>query len=264
MSPRQAVRGLMLAALLSVAVSPAHAAQNSAARVRAFARLPDWTGIWLSDSEQSDLGGRANTSPFQFIRPPPYNPEWEAKHQARLARSKTKATAEAPTIRQCIIDFPATMESPQPFNLIVTPEETVFTAGDGTFRHIFTDGRGHPAKDDLWPTITGHSIGHWEGQTLVVDTVARSPGPDRYLGLAAYSEAAHFTERIRMTGKDRLEDQMTIDDPVAFTHPWTLTLGFGRISFIDRLDPYYCELDDRTKVVDGKLVIVPPPDEAGR
>ena len=161
-----------------------------------------------------------------------------------------------------IIDFPTTMESPQPFNLIVTPEETVFTTGDGTFRHIFTDGRGHPGKDDLWPTITGHSIGHWQGQTLVVDTIARTAGPDRYLGLAAYSAAARFVERIRMTGKDRLEDQMTIDDPAAFTHPWKLTLGFSRITFIDRLDPYYCELDDRTKVVDGKLVILPPPDEA--
>ena len=253
---------LALAAALSLATPlGAGAAVNSPARVQAFARLPDWSGIWLSDSEQSDLGGRTNSKLFRFMEPPPYNPAWEAKHQERLARMRTKATADAPTIRQCIIDFPATMESPQPFELIVTPEETVFTAGDGTFRHIFTDGRGHPSKDDLWPTITGHSIGHWEGDTLMVDTVARSAGPDRYLGLAAYSEAARFSERIRMVGKDRLEDQMTIDDPVAFTHPWKITLGYQRVTFIDRLDPYYCELDDRTKVENGKLVILPPADE---
>ena len=255
--------GLVLMALLCAALA-AEAAPNSPRRVRAFARLPDWTGLWLSDSEQADSGGRTGLSAFKFMEHPPYTPEWEAKYQARLARMKTKSTADAPTFRQCIIDFPATMESPQPFELIATPEETVFTAGDGTFRHIFTDGRGHPGKDDLWPTVTGHSIGHWEGQTLVVDTIARSPGPDRYLGLAAYSPAAHFVERIRMTGKDRLEDRMTIDDPVAFTRPWTLTLGYSRIRFIDRLDPYYCELDDRTKVVDGKLVILPPPDKAGK
>jgi len=253
---------MALAAVLLLATpTGAWADMNSPARVKAFARLPDWTGIWLSDSEQSDLGGRTNAKLFRFMEPPPYNPTWEARYQERLARMRTKSTAEAPTIRQCIIDFPATMESPQPFEAVVTPEETLFTFGDGTFRHIFTDGRGHPAKDDLWPTVTGHSIGHWEGQTLVVDTIARSPGPDRYLGLAAYSEQARFSERIRMVGKDRLEDEMTIEDPVAFTRPWKITLGFQRITFIDRLDPYYCELDDRTKVENGKLVILPPADE---
>ena len=94
-----------------------------------------------------------------------------------------------------------------------------------------------------------------------MDTVSRAAGPDRYLGLAAYSEAAHFSERIRMVGKDRLEDKMTIEDPVAFTRPWKVVLGFGRVTFVDRLDPYYCELDDRTKVENGKLVILPPADE---
>ncbi len=177
----------MLAALLCLAVVPAQAAQNSHERVKAFARLPDWTGIWLSDSEQADLGGRTGASRFQFMEHPPYTPEYEALYQARMARIKKKATEDAPTIRMCIIDFPATMESPQPFNFIVTPEETVWTAGDGTFRHIFTDGRGHPGPDEIWPTITGHSIGHWEGQTLVVDTIGRTAGPDRYLGVAAYS-----------------------------------------------------------------------------
>jgi hypothetical protein len=147
------------------------------------------------------------------------------------------------------------MESPQPFELIVTPEETVYTAGDGTFRHIYTDGRGHPA--DVWPTVTGHSIGHWEGQTLVVDTIARTPGPDRFLGLASYSEKARFTERIRMTGKDALEDRMTIVDPVAFTAPWTLTITYKRVTFIDRFDPYYCELDNRIDIKDGREVIKP-------
>ena len=253
---------LAIAAAVALAAPVVAGAEvNSPARVRAFARLPDWTGIWLSDSEQSDLGGRNSLKSFRFTEHPPYNAAWEAKYQERLARSRTKSTAEAPTIRSCIIDFPATMESPQPFELIAMPEETVMTFGDGTFRHIFTDGRGHPSKDDIWPTVTGHSIGHWEGQTLVVDTIARSPGPDRYIGLAAYSEQAHFSERIRMVGKDRLEDVMTIDDPVAFTHPWTVNLGFQRVTFIDRLDPYYCELDDRTKVENGKLVILPPADE---
>ncbi len=93
----------------------------------------------------------------------------------------------------------------------------------------------------------------------MVDTIARSPGPDRFLGLAAYSEKAHFSERIRMTGKDSLEDRMTIDDPEAFTRPWTLTLTFQRVTYIDRFDPYYCELDTRIELRDGKEIIKPAP-----
>jgi hypothetical protein len=141
--------------------------------------------------------------------------------------------------------------------MTVTPEQTVYMAGDGTFRQIFTDGRPHPPKDQLFPSVTGHSIGHWEGQTLVVDTIARSPGPDRFLGLAAYSEKAHFSERIRLTGKDTMEDLMTIDDPVAFTHPWTVRLAYRRVTYINHLDPYYCEINDRIEIKDGQELITP-------
>ena len=232
------------------------AAPNTPARVKAFARLPDWSGIWVADGMNADVSGHTQQGDKEFMalhfaQHPPYNAVWEAQYQNRLAGVGRVAT------KQCVIDFPTTMESPQPFELIATPEETVYTSGDGTFRHIYTDGRGHPA--DVWPTLTGHSIGHWEGQTLVVDTIARSPGPDRFLGLAAYSEKAHFSERIRMTGKDSLEDRMTIDDPEAFTRPWTLTLTFQRVTYIDRFDPYYCELDTRIELRDGKEIIKPAP-----
>ncbi len=247
------MRKLILAALLTLSVTQAQAALNSPARLKAFAKLPDWSGIWLQNTIKTDVNGQTfKDSPRpKFFGPPPYNPTWEAAYKARIAAMGTVPQ------KGCIIDFPATMESPQTFELIVTPEETVFTSGDGTFRHIYTDGRGHPPKDELLPTITGHSIGHWEGETLVVDTVARTPGPDRFLRLAAYSAEARFSERIRMTGKDTMEDQMTIDDPVAFIHPWTLTLTYERVTFYDRFDPYYCELDDRIDIKDGKETIAP-------
>ena len=247
------MRGFVVAALLALTVAPAHAATNSPARLKAFAKLPDWSGLWIEDVNEADVGGkvRAQAPPFKFATPPPYNAAWEAAYQKRLAAADKVAT------KGCIIDFPATMESPQPFELIVTPEQTVYTAGDGTFRHIFTDGRGHPKGDDLWPTVTGDSIGHWEGQTLVVDTIARSAGPDRFLGLAAYSEKARFSERIRMTGKTTMEDLMTIDDPAAFSHPWTLKLTYKRVTFINHLDPYYCEINDRIEIKDGQELITP-------
>ena len=251
------MRRIILATLISLSVASAHAAPNSPARLRAFAKLPNWTGIWIENANESEVSGhyqneKEAVAAFKFFGHPPYNAAWEAEYQKRLA-----AVLAVTATKGCVIDFPATMESPQTFELIVTPEETVYTAGDGTFRHIYTDGRRHPAKDDLWPTITGDSIGHWEGQTLVVDTIARTPGPDRFLGIAAYSDQAHFIERIRMTGKNSMEDQMTIDDPTAFTHPWKLTLGYKRVTYINRFDPYYCELDNRIELKDGKEIIVP-------
>jgi hypothetical protein len=247
-------RVALLALAAALAAAPALAAQNPPARVRAFAKLPNWSGMWVANGLEAEVSGHYSDGDqafrkMKFAGHPPYNPAWEADYQKRIAAAGAAAT------KGCVIDFPATMESPQPFELIVTPEETVYTSGDGTFRHIYTDGRGHPG--DLWPTITGHSIGHWEGQTLVVDTVARTAGRDKFLGMAAYSEKARFSERIRMTGKDSLEDQMTIEDPVAFTRPWTLTLGFHRVTYIDRFDPYYCEFDNRIDIRDGKEIIKP-------
>jgi hypothetical protein len=233
------------AALLAGAALPAQAAPNSA-------KLPDWSGIWLSASIVEDAGGNLDQRPIKFLQPPPYNAEWAAAYQKRKAENQKKEG------RGCLIDFPITMESPQPFRMIVTPAETFYLSGDGMWREIFTDGRPHPPKDKLWPTVTGHSIGRWEGQTLVVDTVARLPGEVRFVGAAAFSDQARFHERIRKTGKDAMEDQMTIDDPVAFTHPWSLTLAYKRVTFIDRLDPYYCELDQRIDFdKDGKMLIKP-------
>jgi hypothetical protein len=72
------------------------------------------------------------------------------------------------------------------------------------------------------------------------------------------SDQAHFIERIRLVDKGRLEDQMTIEDPVAFIHPWTVTLTFSKISEIDRLIPVDCSENDRNPVVDGQYTIAPP------
>ncbi len=83
------------------------------------------------------------------------------------------------------------------FQVVVTPEETLFVMDHGEVRHIYTDRRAHPVGDDLWPTPLGDSVGHWAGQTLVIDTVARTAGPISMFSPAAeLGEQAHFIERV--------------------------------------------------------------------
>ncbi len=92
------------------------------------------------------------------------------------------------------------MESPQPFEAIVTPEETVLTFGDGTFRHIFTDGRGHPSKDELWPTVTGHLNALKDAG--LVDAEKDGTSVRYRLNISAAEEAVGFLMEMMRTGAD--------------------------------------------------------------
>jgi len=144
------------------------------------------------------------------------------------------------------------------FQVVVTPEETLFVMDHGEVRHIYTDGRKHPAEEDLWPTPLGDSVGHWDGETLVIDTVARTPGPITMFSPAAeLGEQAHFTERVRRIDKSTMEDELTIEDPQRFLHPWTVTFRYTRAADLNRFIPYDCEAD-RNPVENGKLTIRPP------
>jgi hypothetical protein len=241
----------------------AQAAQNPSQRVRVFAALPDWTGLWDTEASRavSRLSGKPAGNEFAAINklvplvgPAPYTEVWGKKLQADL--SNPAAALAARNTKTCTYGFPLVMDVFEMFQAVVTPEETLFVFDDGEVRHIYTDGREHPAKDDLWPTAMGDSIGHWQGDTLVIDTVARTEG-SLGMGPNSLSAQAHFTERVRRLDKNNLEDQLTIDDPVAFIHPWKLTFHYTRAADLNRMLPWDCA-NDRNPVVNGKLSIAPP------
>ena len=242
-----------------------HAATNDAARVRAFAREPNWTGIWqssvwLSDASGRPPGGAAQVKATeQLWRDPPYNNVWEATYRTALADTATMAAKNA-GLTVCLRTFPGVMEGPRAFQVAILPEETLIVFESGQVRHVYTDGRAHPSEDDLWPTDLGDSIGHWEGDTLVVDTIARKASEPIVPGgwASLLSERAHFTERLRMVDRDTLEDRMSIEDPIALVKPWTMTLQFKRLPHMLRMLPYDCTENERNPVVDGKVTIAPP------
>jgi hypothetical protein len=257
-------------AALSLLVLLAGAAADAgepAARTRIFSNLPDWTGLWVNEGAVTVLAGKPLPQPKMWGKPP-YTAEAEKRYalldlSGPAAKDALHVLERAlPTLKVCKPNgFPAIMEAPVPdylFELLVTPEQVVLVATDGTVRHIQTDGRQHPHPEDLWPTTTGDSIGHWEGKTLVIDTVAREAGEiTPFPGSANLSEQAHFTERVRRTGADTLEDQLTVEDPQRFTRPWQMTLSYIRVHDVDHLVPVDCA-HDRNPEIGGTFVVAPP------
>ena len=108
-------------------------------------------------------------------------------------------------------------------------------------------------QEDPDPTFMGDAVGHWEGGTLVVDTIGLS---DQTLlpGGIPHSEQLHVVERFRRTSKDRIELLMTFEDPKAFTTPWT-TVTHLKIESNRRISEYYCE-NNRNLAVDGVTTAV--------
>ena len=124
-----------------------------------------------------------------------------------------------------------------------------------------TDGRDHPPLDELWPTVTGNSVGHWEGDTLVIDTIMVTNPNEFFQGAPPLSEEARYSERIRLDG-DRLRIDMTIEDPVTLSEPWKARLALVRDEGFDRM----IQVDwnnDRTGTEGDVNTIEPPTDETG-
>lgn len=123
-------------------------------------------------------------------------------------------------------DFPQThcwplglvANSIQIWKLVQTPALLVFIVEAELPRQVFLDGRSHPA--DVNPTWVGHSVGHWEGDTLVVDTVGFNDRSWLDLQARPHTENLHMTERYRRADLGHLEIEITIDDPGAYTKPW--------------------------------------------
>jgi hypothetical protein len=124
------------------------------------------------------------------------------------------------------------------FQLVELPDRMLMFIGRN-IRQIYTDGRPHPA--DLQPTWMGHSIGKWDGDTFVVDTVGISDVNwlDR-MG-HPHSDKLHLIERFRRVDDKTLQLNLTIDDPIAYTKTWDATPRTFRIRPDARAGEAICE-----------------------
>jgi len=260
----------------------------SAAATSAFAqspaKLPDWSGQWENVGATPSPDGGFYEPLEQVLKElewsPPSKPEVQAAVDKIAAAQKKamdamrKGIDPGGAVTACSFGYPALMiESPLMFEILPTPTETALIFSSREIRHVYTDGRDHPGKDDLWPTPWGDSVGRWEGDTLVIDTVAvKSAFPGRegisvnaFGGIeemqtvALLSPDARFGERIRMLDKDHLEDRITIVDPKNLTKPWNLRRTYQRVTHIHRMVYEDCEGEERNPIVDGKFTLTPAP-----
>lgn len=114
------------------------------------------------------------------------------------------------------------------------------------WREIFLDGRPHPSKEDLeqFPTFVGHAVGHWEGDTLVVDTVGFNEGTWFGSNGEPHTNQTHLIERYTRTSLNNLHIEATIDDPGAYTRPWTVAVDLAW-SPDSEIKEYICQGNNR-------------------
>jgi hypothetical protein len=122
--------------------------------------------------------------------------------------------------------------------IIQTPGLIVFlTERNASYRQVYTDGR--PLPQDPNPSWNGYSTGHWDGDTLVVESTGFLDGQWLDRSGSPLTDAAKMTERFRRPSYGTLEIQLTVDDPKAYTKPWTIQLNQAIMLNTDLLD-YIC------------------------
>lgn len=210
--------------------------------------LPDWRGVW--DPAEGNVfdptaGKRADDDGIREF--PPYKPEWEAKYKKELA-STAAGHPRDPTASCLPPGMPRVMTSPYAWEFVVTPDRVLLLK---EYQHeiirVFTDGREHPKGDALDPSYNGHSIGHWEGDTLVIDTVGLRGDTWFDRTGAQHSDQLHVVQRMRKVAPELIEDQILIEDPVAFTQPWRVTRHYKKAHNYEIME-FVCEENNRNAV----------------
>jgi hypothetical protein len=172
---------------------------------------PDRKGYW---EVRPGLGGvpRAADVPMQ--------PWARALYQYRTSRTDLYP----PLVRCKPAGGPGFFNAPG-FEIVDVPDERrvylLNIAGPHSWRVIYTDGRPHPTGAALKPSFFGHSVGRWEGDTLVIDTVGFNE-KQWLAGSYPTTDRLHLVERISRPNLKTLIYEATLDDPGAYTAPWTV------------------------------------------
>jgi hypothetical protein len=210
---------------------------------------PDLSGVWWpgSDLRVPPLNRAPGSGPQRGRGgPPPRRERFEDNYNdAAKARAKTLGDKDDPTLR-CQSTAFGTL-SVSLYNtgfvgqILQTPKFVVFLSETNpTFRIIPADGRSH--REEQPPSSRGDSVGHWEGDTFVVDTLNYSESNWMHAEgeVSFHSDALHIVERYRRINKDTMEVEATIEDPKVLTKPWTVPKQTLRLANFDQIMALDC------------------------
>jgi hypothetical protein len=154
------------------------------------------------------------------------------------------------------LGMPRMMTRFWPIQVIQLPTEIVLiTMFDHSVRWIYMDGRGHPPQDELVYTYNGHSIGHWEGDTLIVDTVGMTDSHHYVQEGIPTGVNLHVKERIRLVdGGKAFEDQFTLTDPDHWKGDWVNTKRYNREDYTD-IEEHVCIYEEVSRLPSFKANI---------
>lgn len=215
------------------ATNEAAAGDDAVARWAALARLPDWTGVY-----EVDWRNERGAPPRPQMK---LTPEYQARldeFRKSQARGENVQTAGA----NCVPPgLPGNMTQPYPIEFLYQPDKVVILMeAYMQFRHIWTDGRALPEDPD--PAYYGHSVGRWEGDTLVIESVGFEPTTLLAPGVP-HSDQLRIIERIRRVSPQWMEIETTLIDPVVLAEPYTYTTSYRHLD--DELREYICLQNNR-------------------
>jgi hypothetical protein len=207
---------------------------------------PDLSGVWFPNSAGRQVQRAYPIDPAarrQFD--PKVTPE---EKPVLIPGSENKYKRQQLRYGDCVIpSTPGTLlqenTTTWPMQLIQTPDRLVMLIEyPMDFRVIHTDGRPHPKDPD--PTFNGNSVAHWEGETLVIDTVALDTRAN--FGGWFHSEKEHVIERLSRPSKNYLIHQVTVEDPLVLAKPWNSAPRKWSLSVVadDDLDEFFCTTNE--------------------
>jgi hypothetical protein len=220
---------------------------------------PGVSGAWVP------MGAGRGVDPK--IAPPPASPvvlkpEYAKAYDARRAAEAEATRRGEPPASAAVLCNPYGMPrmmsiASYPIEILPTPGQiTIVTEAFSEVRRVYLDQPQLPI-DEVPPGYYGHSVGRWEGDTLVIDTVGIKESVPGYNGMP-HSSQMRIVERIRLVAPDVLHDQITIHDPVVLEKPLTYTLGYRRlpnykmVEFVCENNREYVDEQGRVKMRLGK------------
>ena len=225
--------------------------------------LPDWSGAWTRSTGQfyESTPEQALEQPPPADSPrrrPPYTPKFAAIYEQNLALIAADRFPDPISICGTPAGWPRMLALPDAYEFVIRPEQTWLLSENGpNVVRIYTDGRTHPAAEDMWATYTGNNVGHWEKDELVFRSIGLKGAPATILGRngVVMSDQLETTTRIRELAPDRLLVTVVLTDSEALTRPWPVAFTYTRLPPGSTVYDYACAENNRNPVTsDGRTL----------